>query len=31
MHSRVVLPGLERARAEKMRSAIRARIGAGPL
>jgi membrane protein YdbS with pleckstrin-like domain len=31
MHSRVVLPGLERALAEKMRSAIRARIGAGPL
>ena len=31
MHSRVVLPGLERARAEAMRSAIRARIGTGPL
>ncbi|WP_324749876.1 PH domain-containing protein [Sphingomonas sp. LY54] len=31
MHSRVVLPGLERARAEKMRGAIRARIGTGPL
>ena len=31
MHSRVVLPGLERTRAEKMRTAIRARIGTGPL
>ena len=31
MHSRVVLPGLERSRAEAMRSAIRARIGTGPL
>jgi uncharacterized protein len=31
MHSRVVLPGLERARAEAMRSAIRARIGTGAL